>query len=227
MGRVRLLFAMSNVEARIAQFENMVRPEADPENDIAWFSLGQAYADAGRNADAAAAFERCTHLNEMFSKAYQLAGREFIAAGDHDSAARVLSRGYEVATRRGDRMPQQAIAELLRSIDRPVPQVAAAAPQQVAIPEGTFICGRTGRPGTRMVRPPFKGPVGAWIASNISQETFDEWIRQGTKVINELRLDLSREEDEAVYDAHMREYLGIDEELYGKLTRGKEGTAGF
>jgi Fe-S cluster biosynthesis and repair protein YggX len=77
-----------------------------------------------------------------------------------------------------------------------------------------------------MARPPFKGTIGEWIASNISKETFDDWIRQGTKVINELRLDLSREEDEAVYDQHMREFLGIDEELYQKLTRGKLGTAG-
>ncbi|MCK6478042.1 MAG: hypothetical protein L6Q35_14570, partial [Phycisphaerales bacterium] len=43
---------------RIAQFEAMVRPEADPNNDMAWFSLGSAYRDAGRHADAAKAFAR-------------------------------------------------------------------------------------------------------------------------------------------------------------------------
>jgi Fe-S cluster biosynthesis and repair protein YggX len=217
---------MSNVDARISQFENMVRPEADPDNEMAWFSLGQAYAEAGRHADAARAYQRCIQLNEMFSKAYQLAGAEFIAAGDHDSAAEVLTSGFHIATRRGDRMPQRAIADLLRSIDRPVPEAAPASAASSPAIGGSFVCLRTGRSGTRMIRPPFKGPVGAWIASNITQETFDEWIRQGTKVINELRLDLSRDEDESVYDAHMREYLGIDDELYQKLTRGKEGTAG-
>jgi len=45
-------------------------------------------------------------------------------------------------------------------------------------------------------------------------------------VINELRLDLSKDDDEAVYDQHMREFLGIDEELYGKLMKGRERTAG-
>src|SRR4051812_17371718 len=90
----------------------------------------------------------------------------------------------------------------------------------------SFVCRRSGRPGTKMGRPPFKGPVGEWIAANIAKETFEEWIRQGTKVINEMRLDLSREQDEETYDTHMREYLGIDEELYAKLTEGKEGTAG-
>src|SRR5262249_30200080 len=86
------------------------------------------------------------------------------------------------------------------------------------IPEGAFVCQRTGRPGTKMSRPPFRGPVGEWIQQNISQETFSAWIAQGTKVINELRLELSREDDEAVYDQHMREFLGIDDELYEKLT---------
>jgi Fe-S cluster biosynthesis and repair protein YggX len=71
-----------------------------------------------------------------------------------------------------------------------------------------------------MARPPFKGPVGTWIFEHISQQTFDEWIKQGTKVINELRLDLSRDEDALTYDRHMREYLGIDEALLVKLETG-------
>lgn len=39
-----------DLAARIAQFENMV--QADPENDMAHFSLGSAYAQAERHADA-------------------------------------------------------------------------------------------------------------------------------------------------------------------------------
>jgi Fe-S cluster biosynthesis and repair protein YggX len=214
-----------SAEARIAQFENMVRPEADPSNDMAWFSLGGAYADAGRPLDAAKAYERCTALNPAMSKAYQLAGAQFIAAGNTGEAARILTQGYTAAAARGDRMPQKAMGELLKQVGAPIPEVGG--PQGAgAGPAGGFVCGRTGRPGTKMTRPPFRGPVGEWIQSNISRETFDQWIAQGTKVINELRLDLSRDEDERVYDEHMREYLGIDEELYAKLTRGKIGTAG-
>lgn len=216
---------MSNVEARIAQFENMVRPGADPDNEMAWFSLGQAYAEAGRHLDAARAFERCVELNDTFSKAYQLSGAEYIAGGDRADAGRILTRGYEVATRRGDRMPQRAIAELLAELGLPIPETITTA-TSAAAQAGSFVCLRTGRAGSKMIRPPFKGPVGEWIATNIAEETWQQWIRQGTKVINELRLDLSRDEDEAVYDAHMREYLGIDDDLYARLTRGKEGTAG-
>jgi Fe-S cluster biosynthesis and repair protein YggX len=58
-----------------------------------------------------------------------------------------------------------------------------------------------------------RGPIGAWIFENISSETWNDWIRQGTKVINEMRLDLSREDHAATYDQHMHEYLGIDDEV--------------
>lgn len=205
-----------DIQQRIAQFENMA--EADPENEMAHFSLGNAYRQAERHADAAAAFLRCTEVAPGMSKAYQLAGESLIAAGREDDAADVLTKGYAVAAERGDLMPRDAIAGLLSSIGREPPAVEAAPDPAAAAPEGAFICQRTGRPGTKMDRPPFKGPVGEWIQQNISRETFDEWIGQGTKVINELRLDLSRDEDAEAYDQHMREFLGIDDELYRKLT---------
>jgi Fe-S cluster biosynthesis and repair protein YggX len=56
-----------------------------------------------------------------------------------------------------------------------------------------------------------RGPVGDWIFENISAETWKDWIGQGTKVINEMRLDFSRDRDQEIYDQQMREYLGIDE----------------
>lgn len=203
---------------RISQFENMV--QADPTNDMAHFSLGGAYAQAGRHFEAAESYLRCIQLNPDFSKAYQLAGQAFIDAGKPERAAGVLEEGYKVAAERGDRMPQKAIGELLQKIGKPVPETSVIRPAAAPESPAGFMCARTGRPGSKMTRPPFKGPVGAWIAANISQETFRDWIAQGTKVINELRLDLSREEDAETYDRHMREYLGIDEELYTKLLAG-------
>ena len=105
--------------------------------------------------------------------------------------------------------------DLLEQLGKPVPEVETRAP--VAAPSGSFVCSSSGQPGTKMSRPPFRGPVGEWVAEHISKETFEVWIGQGTKVINELRLDLSRDEDAAVYDEHMREFLGIDEQLYARL----------
>jgi Fe-S cluster biosynthesis and repair protein YggX len=202
---------------RIAQFEKMAG--ADPTNEMAHFSLGKAYLDAGRHAEAARSLERCVELAPDMSKAYQLCGQAMIGAGWTDRAVDVLQRGYETAARKGDLMPRNAIADLLRSIGREPPPIArevAEAAERLRA-SGTFICQRTGRAGTRLARPPFKGPVGQWIQDNISAETWRDWIGQGTKVINELRLDFSNDRDQAVYEQHMREFLGIDAQLLEHL----------
>ena len=198
---------------RIAQFEKMA--SADPTNEMAHFSLGKAYLDSGRHAEAARSFERCVELAPDMSKAFQLAGQAMIGAGWADRAVDVLTRGYETAARKGDMMPRNAMADLLRSIGREPPKLAAevdAAAERLKA-SGTFICQRTGRPGSKLTAPPFRGPVGAWIFENISAETWKQWIGQGTKVINELRLDFSRVKDQETYEQHMREYLGVDADL--------------
>lgn len=203
---------------RIAQFQNMA--EADPTNEMAHYSLGNAYAQAERYRDAAASFIRCTELVPDMSKAFQLAADNLIKAGDEERAYRLLMQGYEVATLRGDLMPKRAMAELFKKIGRTPPEVAGAPPEPApgASPDGSFVDAKTGRAGTRMASPPFKGPIGKWIGENISQETWRDWIGQGTKVINELRLDLSKDADTETYDRYMREYLGIDDALYASLT---------
>lgn len=204
-----------DINARIAQFENMVQPGADPENDMAWFSLGGAYAQAGRHADAARAYERCYTLNPAMSKAYQLAGKALLDAGQRDEAVRVLTEGYKVASGKGDFMPKKAMGELLTGAGAELPAIAEKA--AAAMSGDAFTCLRTGRPGHKLPKPPMRGRVGQWIYDNISAETWDQWIKQGTKVINEMRLDLSREDHAATYDQHMYEYLGMDEEVLGSL----------
>ncbi len=203
---------------RIAQFEKMA--SADPTNEMAHFSLGKAYLDAGRHAEAARSLERCVELAPEMSKAYQLCGQAMVGAGWSDKAVAVLTRGYEVAAKKGDLMPRNAMADLLKSLGREPPKLAAEVEQAAerARSSGNFVCQRTGRAGTQLPRPPFKGPVGEWIHANISAETWRAWIGQGTKVINELRLDFSNDRDQQVYDQHMRDYLGIDAALLEQLT---------
>ncbi len=202
---------MSTDQERIAQFENMAA--ADPTNEMAHFSLGSAYLKAGRPVEAAASFEECIRLNPDMSKAFELAGEAMVAAGWEDRAADVLTRGYELATSRGDRQPQQGMARLLENMGRELPDVADVPINEAAGGEGDFICRQSGRGGTPLEKPPFRGPLGEWIAEHISAESWDVWIRQGTKVINELRLDLSRPEDAAAYDTHMCDFLDVPEEL--------------
>ncbi len=211
-----------DLNQRIAQFEKMAHD--DPDNDMAHFSLGGAYAQAGRHADAAKEYLRCVEINPMMSKAFQLAGQSLIAAGDEKRAGEVLTKGYTVAAKRGDLMPKNAMADLLKELELPVPEVGEAK-QPEAAADGSFICRRSGRPGTKLPSAPFRGPVGEWIRDHISAETWRAWIGQGTKVINELRLDMSREKDQDTYDQHMREFLGIDDavmaEIEGRAAAGK------
>lgn len=205
--------SVPSLDDRIAQFEKMA--SADPTNEMAHFSLGNAYLQAGRHAEAAESLARCIELSPGMSKAYQLAGQAMLGAGWEDRAAATLLTGHGIATSRGDRMPAEAIAAILRSIGREPP--SAPVEPSAATAAGGFTCRRTGRPGTKLDGPPFRGAVGAWIGENISAETWRDWIGQGTKVINELRLDFSRDDHQAVYDQHMREFLGIDDDVLREI----------
>ena len=202
---------------RISQFEKMA--SADPDNDMAHFSLGNAYLQAGRAAEAANSFQRCVELNAEMSKAFQLGGKAMIDAGWADRAVAFLEKGFVVAASKGDRMPQDAIAALLRSIGREPPKLTKEVDEAVERlrASGTFVCRRTGRPGTKLDAPPFRGAIGKWIYDNIASETWKDWIGQGTKVINEMRLDFSRDRDQEMYDQHMREFLGIDADVLKEI----------
>lgn len=196
-----------NLDERIAQFRNMA--EADPDNDMAHFSLGNALLQADRFEEAAASLERCFQINDAMSKAYQLAGEAYVKANRRDDAIRVLTEGYTVASSKGDLMPRNAMGDLLRELDAPVPEVEV--PAELEAPtDGSFMCQVSGRPGDQLEKPPFKGALGQKIYETVSAQSWRAWIEQGTKVINELRLDLSREDHQEVYDQHMMEFLGLE-----------------
>ena len=91
---------------RIAQWENMT--QADPTNDMGWFSLGSAYKDGNREEEAATALAKAIELNPGMSRAYQLQGQVLIQLNQNDKAAEVLTEGYKVAASRGDVMPQKS-----------------------------------------------------------------------------------------------------------------------
>ncbi len=213
-----MMCGMDDLADRIQRFETMAK--ADPENDMAHFSLGSAYLEAERYADAAASLERCMELNPEMSRAMELAGQALLAAGEKDRAIAILQRGYEAAASRGERRVQNAIGDMLEREGQPLPEV-----EEAAIPSGgDFVCGRTGQPGTRLEEPPLRGPIGQWIVDNISSETWQAWIMQGTKVINELRLSFARDEDQQVYEDYMVEFLGIPEDVVAEERDTKEET---
>ncbi|MCZ6834727.1 MAG: Fe(2+)-trafficking protein [Planctomycetota bacterium] len=209
---------MATLDDRITQFETMA--EADPENDMAHFSLGNAYLQAERFDQASLSLQKCIDLNPDMSKAYQLCGEAMINAGQGEAAVELLNKGYEIAASKGDLMPRNAMGELLKSQGHEPPQLSDETKDAAAKLEesGAFVCQRTGRPGTQLQESPMRGPIGDWIQQNISAQTWKDWIDQGTKVINELRLDFSREEDQHTFDLQMYDFLGIDPD---KITREK------
>lgn len=205
-----------DLATRIEQFEAVVHE--DPSDQMAWFALGNAFVEAERTREAATAFERVIALNSQMSRAYELAASQYVTLQDKDRAVPLLQQGWEIADQNGDLKVKSAIEGMFESLGLEVPKRPEIDPAD--LPEGAMICSKTKRPGTQMQRLPFKGEIGEWIAAHITQETFNEWIGQGTKVINELRLDLSRDEDEKTYDRYMWEYLRVPSEITGYVPDG-------
>lgn len=201
----------TTTEERIAQWEQMAREAPD---DMAFFSLGNAYKDAERLEDAQGAFAKAIELNPGMSRAYQLRGQVLIKLGRDGEAGPVLTEGYKVAAERGDVMPQKAIGSLLEKVGLPLPKVqdAAEKKKQVEASGDTVLDRRTGQPQNRLADPPMRGPIGKFIYDHFGQQTWNEWIGQGTKVINELRLDFSNDTHQDVYEQHMLEWLQVTRE---------------
>lgn len=205
-------------DARIRQFEKMAND--DPNNELGHFSLGKAYFEAGRFMQASASLKRALDLNPTLSKAYELLGVALEKSGQRDLAIEMVTRGVMVADERGDRKPREAMIELLKSWGAPLPQLKSAASGVAAPGAGAtglasggasgFACSRCGRTTGKMERAPFKGPLGQKILDHVCQTCWREWIPMGTKVINELGLQLANRAHEATYDQYMVEFLQLD-----------------
>lgn len=196
------------LQDRIDRFQSLT--QADPSNELGFFSLGRAYLDANLPAQAVPALQRVIALNPSFSKAYALLGMAQKAAGDNPGAIDTLTNGYRIAHDRGDLMPRNDMANLLRELGAPIPDIQAPeelTPQDAAA--GRIKCTRCGRVAPKMPEAPFGGDLGQNIHNNVCGPCFHEWIGQGTKVINELRLNLTEKPAQDVYDQHMKEFLNL------------------
>ncbi|MBT4531054.1 MAG: hypothetical protein HOC27_07590, partial [Phycisphaerae bacterium] len=69
--------------------------------------------------------------------------------------------------------------------------------------------------------PPLPGAIGNWILEHVDFDLWNVWIGQGTKVINELHLDFSREEDQQSYEDYMIEFLGVPNEIVEQDRKAK------
>jgi Fe-S cluster biosynthesis and repair protein YggX len=192
---------------RIARFKTLT--EADPTNELGFFSLGRAYMDNGEPQLAVPALQRVIALNAGFSKAYALLGTAQHLAGDDKDAIETLTAGYRIANDRGDLMPRNDMAALLKELGAPLPETQAQALTPEDAAAGRIRCTHCGRVSAKMAQPPFGGELGAKIQAAVCAPCFAEWVAQGTKVINELRLNLTEKPAQDVYDQHMREFLNL------------------
>jgi Fe-S cluster biosynthesis and repair protein YggX len=198
---------MSDQNARIEQFRKMA--EADPGNELGHFSLGKAYLDEGMTAPAIQSFQRALELNPNIAKIYQLLASALLKENRKLEAIERLTKGYEVAAARGDKMPQNEMAQMLKELSAPVPATGAASVPAQPVGEGQVSCSRCGRVARKMASQPFSNAQGKLIYEKICADCWREWIGMGTKVINELRLPLSDPQAQKIFDQHMREFLNL------------------
>lgn len=203
-----------NDDTRIEKFKRMT--EADPDNELGHFSLGKMYLEAGRFEEAITCLCRTLGLNAKMSKAYQLLGEAYEKSGQRHKAVEVLTRGVTIADDQGDRMPRDAMVDLLRAWGAAIPPLKERAQAEVkarveTASAGGFRCVRCGGQGGQLQKPPFKGPSGERVLAHTCSTCWQEWIRMGTKVINELGLALSTPAGQETYDQYMIEFLELED----------------
>jgi tetratricopeptide (TPR) repeat protein len=207
---------MSANQETIERFRKMATD--DPTNELAHFRLGRELMEAGEHAEAIESFRRTLELSPHFSRVYQLLGQCYLAAGQRKEAIDTWNQGFAVADERGDLMPRDEMAELVKAQGEPAPvskrdgtaEAAAGGPA-----EGGFRCQRPtcmmGSRARQLSAPPFRDELGQRIYSSVCADCWNDWLRNySIKVINELRLDLSTEHGQAEYDRYMREFLGLE-----------------
>ena len=60
-----------------------------------------------------------------------------------------------------------------------------------------------------MPQRPFQGLLGEKVWAKVCAPCWREWIARGTRVINEMGLQLSEPRGQGIYDEHMIEFLRL------------------
>ena len=204
---------MADTQQRIDQFRNMA--EADPGNELGHFSLGRAYMEAGRYAEAIESLKRAIVINRNLSKAYQFVAQSQLKLNQPSDAVATLTEGVKVADARGDVLPRNEMIEMLKGLGAAVPELKTSA-AKLEVGEGQVLCRRCGQVKPRLPSPPFKGDFGKLVYENTCAQCWREAIGQGTKVINELRLDLSDPRAQKIWDQNIREFLNLTDGAPGQ-----------
>ncbi|MBX7106206.1 MAG: Fe(2+)-trafficking protein [Gemmataceae bacterium] len=199
------------LDDRIAQFRQMTID--DPENELAYFRLGQLLMEADQHGEAIGAFRKTLMIAPQFSKVFQLLAECELKQDRRDDAVRTLLEGYRTADARGDRVPRDAMGEMLKSLGEAIPESPKKERKGTG---GGFSCKRPmcyyGDDAVGLTTPPLPDEIGQRIVAEICMDCWNEWLKDmSIKVINELRLDLSLEAHQQEYDKQLRRFLGFEE----------------
>ena len=198
---------MADASTRIEQFRMM--SEANPKDELAFFSLGRAYLEAQQADQAVEALKKVIELNPKMSKAYQLLAQAYFASAKQLDAISTLKEGVKVAHDRGDMMPRNDMLKTLKEHGSSMPEFEEQQKPAGPVGEGEVHCKRCGLVKPKMARQPFSHAQGKVIHDNVCADCWREWIAMGTKVINELRLPLNDPQAQKVFDQHMLEFLNL------------------
>ena len=108
------------------QIERLI--QMDPNDATLHFTLGQAYLEAGRFADAASALERAITLNPRYTAAYWPLGKALEGAGRLAEAPAAYERGVAVGEETGDVIPTRKMQARLNRLRRRSPPGGSSNP---------------------------------------------------------------------------------------------------
>lgn len=200
---------MTSLQERIAQFRKMAGD--DPDNELGHYRLGQLLMEDGQVEDAVKSFRRTVELSPQFAKAYQLLGSCLLQLKKRDDAVAILKQGYVISEEHGHFMPRDEMAKMLKDLGEQLPETKKRAEESTS----GFRCQRPGcvygaraRP---LAKPPMNDDLGKRILAKVCADCWNDWLKTySIKVINELHLDLSREDHSAMYDQYMLEFFGFE-----------------
>lgn len=101
-------------QEQIDRFKKVI--DLDPADVLGYFSLGNAYLDAGKKREAWEAFEKAIEVDPKHSSSYYGLGLSLEALGDIKKAQEIYERGIKVADEKGDMMTQRKMESRLRAL---------------------------------------------------------------------------------------------------------------
>lgn len=105
-----------NHEAQIQKFKQVI--EYDPKDVLGYYSLGNAYWEAGKKRDASDAYEKAVDVDPSHSSSYLGLGIALVALGDLEKAKKIFTRGIITANQNGDLVPLKKMEAHLRGIEK-------------------------------------------------------------------------------------------------------------